>query len=57
MIAHANFPQAARSLLPVLHLGFDAVALLREAIARIATMRAGRTAMPYLQPASLAEGP
>ncbi|MBA3684465.1 MAG: substrate-binding domain-containing protein, partial [Planctomycetes bacterium] len=56
VIAHANFPLAACSSLPVLHMGFDAVALLREAIARIATMRGGGTASPYFQPAGFADG-
>lgn len=41
VLSHANFPLSSQSPLPVLRLGYDAVALLRAAIERIQTMRAG----------------
>ncbi len=55
VIAHTNFPLQPPSSRPVIHLGFDTGELLREAIARIATMRRGGTATPYLQPAVFTE--
>ncbi len=55
VIAQANFPLRARSAMPVVHLGFDAVALLCEALARIGALRRGDAAAGYRQPATFAD--
>jgi hypothetical protein len=54
VLSLANFPLAAPSPVPVVRLGFDAVALLRAAIERIRTQRAGGTASSFALPATFA---
>lgn len=55
VIAHANFPCAPPAH-PVLRIGFDTEALLREALVRIDALRRGETPAPYRQPATFPDG-
>jgi DNA-binding LacI/PurR family transcriptional regulator len=55
VMSHANFPISNPSPLPVVRLGFDTVALLRAAIERIQTLRAGGAATPFALPATFAQ--
>lgn len=56
MVALANFPLGSATTLPVIRLGFDVAALLRQAVARIQVLRAGGAAEPFLLPATFPDG-
>lgn len=56
MVSLANFPLASGTTLPVIRLGFDIAALLRQALARIQILRSGATAEPFLLQATQSDG-